>query len=102
MKSKALYKVGWVSFSLFHRWEIKAREGFPTCKVHKSLWILPLTIPAAAAQTQKPCLQEDGFAFLCWHIRWQRSDVYWVALGGLCLYWDGHSAGSGQGPRALW
>lgn len=55
-KSKALYKVGWVSFSLFHRWEIKALERFPTCQVHKSLWNPPLTVPPAAPQRQKPCL----------------------------------------------
>lgn len=57
-KSKAFYKVGWVSFSPLHRWEIKAQEGFPTCKVHKSLCNPPLTIPPAAPQTQKPCLQK--------------------------------------------
>lgn len=67
MKSKALYQAGWVSFSPFHRWEIRVQERFPTCRVHRSLWKLPPSIPPAAPQTQKPRLQTVGFAFLCWH-----------------------------------
>lgn len=99
MKRKALYKVGWVSFSPFHRWEIKAQEGFPTCEVHKSLWNLPLTVLFAAPHTQRPCLQKDGFAFLCWHI-WQRNDGFWVALGGLSLYRVGKSVGLRAGTSS--
>lgn len=72
MRSKALYKAGWVLFSPFHRWAVRAQERFPTCWVHKSLWNLPLSILPAAPQTQKPCLQKDGFAFLLlleeWHL----------------------------------
>lgn len=93
IKSKALCRVGRVSFSLLHRWETKAQEGFSTCKVHKSLWNLPPTVPPAAPQTQKRRLQQDGFAFLSWRVCWQRSDIYWVAPGGLRFFWDGKPAG---------
>lgn len=97
MKSKALYKAAWVSFSPFHRWEIRTQERFPTCWVHKSLWNLPLSISPAAPQTQKPCLHKDGFVFLCWHICYWRNGIYWVFLGDLHLFWAGKSVGLGAG-----
>lgn len=70
MQSKVLYKVGWVSFILFHRWEIKAQEGFLTCK------LVPPPDRPSCRSSNTEAISTEGW--VC---------IYWVALEGLCLCW---------------